>query len=45
MTNPKSYRCGIIRGLLFMPTTIGNMIWGDTFLRGSRFLPGARQPA
>jgi hypothetical protein len=32
VTNPKSYRRGIIRGLLFMPTTIGNMIWGDTFL-------------
>jgi hypothetical protein len=30
---PKSYRRGIIRGLLFMPATIGNMIWGDTFLR------------
>ena len=28
LTNPQSYLCGIIGGLLFMPTTIGDMIWG-----------------
>src|ERR1700690_3188174 len=27
-TNPQSYLCGIIAGLLFAPTTIGDMIWG-----------------
>ncbi|PNG24328.1 MFS transporter [Methylocella silvestris] len=32
LTNPQSYLCGIIGGLLFMPTTIGDMIWGVTLL-------------
>jgi len=32
LTNPQSYLCGIISGLLFMPTTIGAMIWGVPFL-------------
>jgi len=32
LTNPQSYLCGIIGGLLFMPTTIGAMIWGVPFL-------------
>jgi MFS family permease len=27
-TNPQSYLCGIVAGLLFAPTTIGDMIWG-----------------
>jgi MFS family permease len=27
-TNPQSYLCGLIAGLLFAPTTIGDMIWG-----------------
>src|SRR5580704_17561806 len=26
-TNPQSYLCGIVAGLLFAPTTIGDMIW------------------
>ena len=26
--NPQSYLCGIVAGLLFAPTTIGDMIWG-----------------
>ncbi len=33
LSNPQSYLCGIIAGLLFMPTTIGDMIWGVPFLR------------
>ncbi|MDR3519190.1 MAG: MFS transporter [Azospirillaceae bacterium] len=33
LTNPQSYLCGIIGGLLFMPTAIGDMIWGVPFLR------------
>jgi MFS family permease len=33
LTNPQSYLCGIVGGLLFMPTTIGDMIWGVPFLR------------
>ena len=33
LANPQSYLCGIIAGLLFLPTTIGDMIWGVPFLR------------
>ncbi len=32
LSNPQSWICGIIGGLLFMPTTIGDMIWGVPFL-------------
>ena len=32
LSNPQSYMCGIIAGLLFLPTTIGDMIWGVPFL-------------
>ena len=40
LTNPQSYLCGIIGGLLFMPTTIGDMIWGVPFLRSLGVDPG-----
>ena len=33
LTNPQSYLCGIVGGLLFMPTNVGDMIWGVPFLR------------
>ncbi|WP_213771783.1 MFS transporter [Bradyrhizobium sp. dw_78] len=33
LTNPQSYLCGICAGLLFLPTTVGDMIWGVSFLR------------
>jgi MFS family permease len=33
LTNPQSYLCGFSAGLLFLPTTIGDMIWGIPFLR------------
>ena len=33
LTNPQSYLCGFSAGLLFLPTTIGGMIWGVAFLR------------
>lgn len=33
LSNPQSYLCGIVAGLLFLPTTIGDMIWGVPFLR------------
>src|ERR1019366_6123393 len=33
LTNPQSYLCGLCAGLLFLPTTIGDMIWGLPFLR------------
>ncbi|MGE4481389.1 MFS transporter [Acidocella sp.] len=32
LTNPQSYLCGIIAGLLFAPTEISDMIWGVRFL-------------
>ena len=31
--NPQSYLCGFSAGLLFLSTTIGDMIWGVPFLR------------
>jgi MFS family permease len=33
LTNPQSYLCGFCAGLLFLPTTVGDMIWGVPFLR------------
>jgi MFS family permease len=33
LTNPQSYLCGLSAGLLFLPTTVGGMIWGVAFLR------------
>lgn len=32
LTNPQSYLCGLSAGLLFLPTTVGGMIWGVAFL-------------
>ena len=33
LSNPQSWLCGIVGGLLFMPTMIGDMIWGVPFLQ------------
>jgi MFS family permease len=33
LSNPQSWLCGFAAGLLFLPTTIGDMIWGVPFLR------------
>src|SRR5208282_6926715 len=33
LSNPQSWLCGLSAGLLFLPTTIGDMIWGVPFLR------------
>jgi len=33
LSNPQSWICGMIGGLLFMPTTIGDMIWGVPHLK------------
>ena len=38
LTNPQSYLCGFSAGLLFLPTTIGDMIWGIPFLRAASHL-------
>lgn len=32
LRNPQSYLCGFTAGLLFVPTIIGDMIWGVSFL-------------
>jgi MFS family permease len=34
LTNPQSYLCGLCGGLLFLPTTVGAMTWGVSFLEG-----------
>ena len=33
LSNPQSYLCGLCAGLLFLPTTIGDMIWGVSMLQ------------
>ena len=33
LSNPQSYLCGFAAGLLFLPTTVGDMIWGVSVLR------------
>lgn len=33
LSNPQSYLCGLIAGLLFAPTTIGDMTWGVAFFQ------------
>ena len=33
LSNPQSYLCGFCAGLLFLPTTIGDMIWGVPVLQ------------
>jgi MFS family permease len=36
LSNPQSYLCGIVSGLLFAPTTIGAMTWGVAFFQTDR---------
>jgi len=38
-TNPQSILCGLIAGLLFIPTTIFDMVWGVRFLQEAHDLP------
>jgi len=33
LSNPQSYLCGLCAGLLFLPTTIGDTIWGVPILQ------------
>jgi MFS family permease len=33
LMNPQSYLCGLVGGLLFLPTTVGAMTWGVSFLQ------------
>src|SRR5215468_7563420 len=37
--NPQSILCGLISGLLFIPTTIFDMIWGVRFLQEAHGIP------
>ena len=32
-SNPQSYLCGLVGGLLFVPTTVGAMVWGVAFFQ------------
>ena len=34
--NPQSILCGVIAGLIFIPTTIFDMVWGVRFLQDAR---------
>jgi MFS family permease len=36
LSNPQSYLCGFVSGLLFAPTTIGAMTWGVAFFEADR---------
>jgi MFS family permease len=38
LSNPQSYLCGLVSGLLFAPTTIGAMTWGVAFFEADRHL-------
>jgi len=35
-TNPQSYLCGAAAGLLFVPTTVGDMVWAVRFFQEDR---------
>jgi MFS family permease len=37
--NPQSVLCGLIAGLMFLPTTIFDMVWGVRFLQDSYDVP------
>jgi MFS family permease len=37
--NPQSILCGLIAGLMFLPTTIFDMVWGVRFLEEAHGLP------
>jgi MFS family permease len=39
LRNPQSILCGLIAGLLFLPTTIFSMVWGVRFLQESHDFP------
>jgi MFS family permease len=39
--NPQSILCGLIAGLMFVPTTVFDMVWGVRFLQESHDMPYA----
>ena len=36
-SNRQSYLCGLAAGLLFVPTTVGDMVWGVRFFQEDKF--------
>jgi MFS family permease len=38
-SNPQSYLCGVIAGLLFAPTTILDFVWGVRYLQEDSYFP------
>jgi MFS family permease len=38
-SNPQSILCGLVAGLLFLPTTIFDMVWGVRFLQEAHDVP------
>jgi MFS family permease len=38
-SNPQSYLCGLVAGLLFAPTTVLDMVWGVRFLEQDSAFP------
>lgn len=38
-SNPQSYLCGVIAGLLFAPTTILDFVWGVRYLQEDDYFP------
>lgn len=38
LANPQSWLAGVIGGLLFLPTTIGALVWATSFLNGGKDL-------
>ena len=43
--NPQSILCGLIAGLIFIPTTIFDMVWGVRFLQEAHDVPYSRRGA
>lgn len=41
LSNPQSWLAGIIGGLLFVPTTIGALVWATAFLHDGEHMPMA----
>jgi MFS family permease len=39
LSNAQSWLAGIIGGLLFLPTTIGALVWATSFLNGGEHMP------
>jgi MFS family permease len=35
-SNPQSYLCGLAAGLMFVPTTVGDMVWGVRFFEADK---------